>query len=96
MTLGKADPMIIHSSVTVTSSDCAHENSVPLNDAMGRLEKASMEVECPFSNGFCTDEPSMALGNVETKSDRASIGLFQSLSRAGIVDLGFQDGDEGG
>jgi len=55
-----------------------------------------MEVECPFSDGFCTDEPSMALGNVETESDRASIGLFQSLSRAGIVDLGVQDGDEGG
>ena len=60
---------------------------------MGQPKKASMEVECPLSDGFRADESLMALGNVEIESDKASIGLFLSnfllsLSRAGIVDLG--------
>ena len=93
MTPSKANTIIIHSLMTMTSTDCAHENSIPQINVMGRPKKASMEVECPLSDWFRADEPLIALGNVEIESDRASIGLFLSnfllsLSRAGIVDLG--------
>ena len=55
----------------------------------------------PFSNRIHADEPLMTLGKAETESDRVLMGLFlfnlfESLSRAGIADLGVQDGDEGG
>ena len=98
---GKADTVRIHSSMAVTSSACARENSVPQIDAMGRPEKALMEVECPFSDGSRAIESPKALGNAEIESGKASIGLFLSnfflsLSRVGIVDLGAQDGAEGG
>ena len=101
MTSGKADTVLTYSLVTVTSSDCAHEVSVPQIEAMGRLANSSMEVACPFSDGFRAGEPSMTLGKAKTESYRASMGLFLSnfflsLLRAGIADLGVQDGDEGG
>lgn len=101
MTPGKADIMQTHSLGTVMSSDCAHEVAIPQTEAMGRLANSSMEVECPFSDGICADEPPMTLGKAETESDRVLMGLFLfnlfvSLSRAGIADLGVQDGDEGG
>ena len=76
MTSGKADTVLTYSLVTVTSSDCAHEVSVPHIKAMGRLANSSMEVACPFSDGFHASEPSMTLGKAETKSYRASMGLF--------------------
>jgi len=68
---------------------------------MGFLVKSSAEVECPVFDGSHTDEPSITLGKAETEGVRASIGLLlpnsvSSLSRAEVVGLGVQDGDEGG
>jgi len=76
MTSDKADTVLTYSLVTVMSFDCAHEVSVPQIEAMGRLVNSSMEVACPFSDGFHASEPSMTLGKAETKSYRASMGLF--------------------
>ena len=50
VTPGKADILLTYSLVMVTSSNCAHENLVPHNEAIGRLAKPTMKVECPFSN----------------------------------------------
>ncbi|KAK9992199.1 hypothetical protein SO802_027184 [Lithocarpus litseifolius] len=60
-----------------------------------------MVVDCPFSEGFCADEPPMTLGKAETESFKESMGLFLSnlflsLWRVGIADLGVQDGDRSG
>ena len=67
-----------YSLVTVTSSNCAHEVSVPQIEAMGRLANSSMEVACPFFDRFCAGKPSMTLGKAKTESYRASMGLFLS------------------
>ena len=61
---------------------------------------SSVKVECPVFNDSRVEKPLITLGKAETESDRVLMGLFLSnlflsLSRAGIANLGVQDGDEG-
>ena len=67
----------------------------------GRCAKPSMEANYSFSDGLSFDEPTMTPGKTGKVISRSSVVLFLSdfflsLSRAGLVDLGVNDGDEDG
>ena len=60
-----------------------------------------MEANYSFSDGLSSDEPTMTPSKTGKVISRSSVVLFLfdfflSLSRAGLVDLGVNDGDEDG
>ena len=90
-----------------TSSD---EPKLPPGKANGPFFAGTSSVEPllspgkadgPFSVGTSFDEPTLSLGKSDKVFSRSSVecflsDLFLSLSRAGLVVLGDNEGDEGG
>ena len=92
---------LAHASATVVSLKALPQTFGLEPEVSGRGAKPPMEADGPFSNGVSTDEPTMSPGKLDKVISWSSVELFLSdfllsLSRAGLVDLGVNDGDEGG
>ena len=90
-----------HAPATVVSPKALPQTFGLEPEVPGQCAKPPMEANCPFSDGVSPDEPTMTPGKTNKVISRSSVELFLSdfflsLSRAGLVDLGVNDGDEGG
>ena len=90
-----------HALATVVSPKAPPQTFGLEPEVLGRCAKPPMEADCPFSDGFSSDEPTMTLGKIDKVISRSLVELFLSdfflsLLRSGLVDLGVNNGDKGG